>query len=90
MIDVVVSNCVLNLVSNRDKAELFREIFRVLKRGGRAVISDIVADEPVPEELQKDQRLWSGCIAGAYEEAAFLVPSPTPASTARRAGEARR
>lgn len=71
-VDVVVSNCVLNLVETRLKRQLFGEIFRVLKRGGRAVISDIVADEEIPEHLQNDATLWSGCISGAYTEEAFL------------------
>ena len=71
-IDVVVSNCVLNLVSQSDREQLFAEIFRVLKRGGRAVISDIVCDEPVPEHLQNDPTLWSGCISGAFVEDKFL------------------
>jgi len=71
-IDVVVSNCVLNLVSAADRRQLFAELFRVLKRGGRAVISDIVCDEPVPEHLQNDPRLWSGCISGAFVESEFL------------------
>jgi SAM-dependent methyltransferase len=59
-VDVVVSNCVLNLVEPGAKPRLFGEIFRVLRRGGRAVISDIVADEPVPAELQADPEMWSG------------------------------
>jgi ubiquinone/menaquinone biosynthesis C-methylase UbiE len=71
-IDVVVSNCVLNLVASAEKEQLFREIFRVLKVGGRAVISDIVSDEPVPHELQQDADLWSGCISGAFQEREFL------------------
>ena len=71
-VDVVVSNCVLNLVRPEDKAELFRELFRVLKKGGRAVISDIVSDEDIPLEMQNDEKLWSGCISGAYREDAFL------------------
>ena len=71
-IDVVVSNCVLNLVDPQTKPQLFREIFRVLKKGGRAVISDIVADGPVPEHLQSDPELWSGCISGALTEEAFF------------------
>ena len=71
-IDVVVSNCVLNLVDQRDRRQLFDEIFRVLKTGGRAVISDIVSDEMVPDELQQDPELWSGCISGAFQEEAFL------------------
>jgi arsenite methyltransferase len=72
-IDVVVSNCVLNLVDGRDKPTLFREIFRVLRRGGRAVISDIVSDELVPEPMRNDPELWSGCISGALTEEGFLA-----------------
>jgi arsenite methyltransferase len=71
-VDVVVSNCVLNLVDSRSKHPLFAEIFRVLKMGGRAVISDIVCDEEVPEHLQQDPELWSGCISGALTEQGFL------------------
>jgi len=72
-VDVVVSNCVLNLVDGNEKPRLFREIYRVLRNGGRAVISDIVCDEPVPAELQQDPELWSGCISGALTEAGFLT-----------------
>jgi arsenite methyltransferase len=72
-IDVVVSNCVLNLVEPRAKQQLFEEIFRVLKLGGRAVISDIVCDEEVPQELQDDPELWSGCISGALTEDGFVA-----------------
>jgi ubiquinone/menaquinone biosynthesis C-methylase UbiE len=71
-VDVVVSNCVLNLVDGGEKPRLFREIYRVLRNGGRAVISDIVSDEPVPHELQQDPELWSGCISGALTETSFL------------------
>ena len=71
-VDVVVSNCVLNLVADDDKCLLFDEIFRVLRRGGRAVISDIVSDEEVPEHLKKDRELWSGCISGAFQEPKLL------------------
>ena len=71
-VDVVVSNCVLNLVEGKSKRQLFQEIFRVLKKGGRAVISDIVSDEDVPQELQNDPELWSGCISGALTEEGFL------------------
>jgi arsenite methyltransferase len=70
-VDVVVSNCVLNLVGNAERSALFQEIFRVLKPGGRAVISDIVADRDVPLELQRDSELWSGCISGAFREDLF-------------------
>ena len=71
-IDVIVSSCVLNLVPAGEKPAMFREMHRVLRRGGRCVISDIVSDEPVPSHLQADQKLWSGCVSGAFEEAAFL------------------
>lgn len=71
-VDVVVSDCVLNLVRTGDKAALFREIHRVLRRGGRAVISDIVSDEDVPEHLRDDPDLWAGCISGAMREDRFL------------------
>ena len=72
-VDVVVSNCVLNLVEPNSKRQLFEEIFRVLKKGGRAVISDIVSDEEVPAHLQNDPELWSGCISGALTEEGFLA-----------------
>ncbi|MSU20394.1 MAG: methyltransferase domain-containing protein [Pedosphaera sp.] len=71
-IDVVVSNCVLNLVEPKSKRQLFEEILRVLRHGGRAVISDIVCDEPVPTHLQNNPELWSGCISGAFTEEGFL------------------
>jgi ubiquinone/menaquinone biosynthesis C-methylase UbiE len=71
-VDVVVSNCVLNLVDPSAKPRLFEEIFRVLRVGGRAVISDIVSDEPVPDAMRADAELWSGCISGALTEEGFL------------------
>ena len=71
-VDVVVSNCVLNLVRTEEKRRLFAEIFRLLKRGGRAVISDIVCDEEPTEAIRNDPTLWSGCIAGAFTEQGFL------------------
>jgi arsenite methyltransferase len=71
-IDVIVSNCVLNLVQPEDKKVLFTEMYRVLKRGGRIAISDIVSDEPVPEHLAKNQELWTGCVSGAFLEEDFL------------------
>ncbi len=72
LVDVVLSNCVLNLVRPEDKEHLFNEMFRVVRRGGRVAISDIVSDEVVPDELKQDPELWSGCIAGAYPEDALL------------------
>ncbi len=71
-VDVVISNCVLNLVRPQDKRQLFAEIYRVLKRGGKAVISDIVCDEDPTPNILNDPELWSGCIAGAFREDNFL------------------
>ena len=71
-VDCVVSNCVLNLVRPLDRRQLFSEVFRVLKRGGRAAISDIVSDEDVPAHLQADPEHWSGCISGAFREDRFV------------------
>jgi arsenite methyltransferase len=71
-VDVVVSNCVLNLVREPDKRVLIGEIFRVLKLGGRIALSDIVSDEPVPQRLKDDPELWSGCISGAFQELELL------------------
>ncbi len=71
-IDLIVSNCVLNLVNEEEKPSIFREMHRVLRPGGRVVISDIVSDEDVPAAMRGDAHLWSGCIAGAFREDAFL------------------
>lgn len=71
-VDVIVSNCVLNLVEPDAKDQLFGEMFRVLKKGGRAVISDIVSDETVSESMRQNAELWSGCISGAFQEREFL------------------
>lgn len=71
-VDVIVSNCVLNLVKAEQKRQLFAEMFRVLKPGGRAVISDIVCDEEPTQAMKDDPDLWSGCISGAFLEHRFL------------------
>lgn len=71
-VDLVVSNCVLNLVRAEDRERLVREIHRVLRRGGRVAISDIVSDEPVPASLRDDPELWSGCVSGAFQEAELV------------------
>jgi len=71
-VDLVVSNCVLNLVRDQDKRTLLREIFRVLQVGGRIAICDIVSDEPVPQRLKDDPELWSGCVSGAFHEPELL------------------
>jgi radical SAM protein with 4Fe4S-binding SPASM domain len=69
--DVVTSNCVINL--SPDKPRVFREIWRVLKDHGRAVVADIVADREVPPKLRADGQLWGECISGALTEDAFLA-----------------
>jgi SAM-dependent methyltransferase len=71
-VDLVVSNCVLNLVRESDRRQLMDEIFRVLKVGGRIAISDIVSDERVPDDLKADPELWSGCVSGAFQELELL------------------
>ncbi len=71
-IDLVISNCVLNLVSESDRQQMISEIYRVLKPGGRVAISDIISDAPVPQHLKEDPALWSGCISGAFQEQGFL------------------
>ena len=68
--DLLTSNCVVNL--SPDKKKVFQEVKRVLKDGGRFVISDIVAEAPVPEEMEKDKELWGECISGALTEKEFL------------------
>jgi len=70
--DIIVSNCVLNLVNDSDKKQLVEEIFRVVKPGGRIAMSDIVADEAIPDHLKADPELWSGCISGSFLEDEFL------------------
>jgi ubiquinone/menaquinone biosynthesis C-methylase UbiE len=65
-VDVIISNCVINL--SADKDQVLREAFRVLKPGGRFAVSDVVTRGQVPEQLRRDMLLWVGCIAGALEE----------------------
>lgn len=71
-VDLVISNCVLNLVDDHEKQHMIREIFRVLKPGGRIAISDIVSDRMIPASMKNDPELWSGCISGAFREDEFL------------------
>jgi arsenite methyltransferase len=71
-VDLVISNCVLNLVADGDKAQLVQEIYRVLKPGGRIAIADIVSDRPATAAMKQDPELWSGCISGAFTEEEIL------------------
>jgi ubiquinone/menaquinone biosynthesis C-methylase UbiE len=84
-IDVVISNCVINL--STDKPQVFREAFRVLKPGGKLAVSDIVTDGSLPDAVKADLSAWAGCIAGAWDvadyvqaitEAGFVEVSVTP------------
>ncbi|HET9661848.1 MAG TPA: arsenite methyltransferase [Thermomicrobiales bacterium] len=65
-VDVVISNCVINLAA--DKGQVLREAFRVLKPGGRFAVSDVVAQGELPADLRADMQAWVGCVAGALEE----------------------
>ncbi|MFN5479905.1 MAG: arsenite methyltransferase [Chitinophagaceae bacterium] len=68
--DVIVSNCVLNLVPNKDG--VFKEIFRVLKPGGHFSISDVVLIGKLPDALRKDAEMYAGCVAGAIQKQVYL------------------
>ncbi|HVO62465.1 MAG TPA: arsenite methyltransferase [Terriglobales bacterium] len=68
-VDVIISNCVINLSADKDR--VLREAFRVLKPGGRFAVSDVVTRGPIPDEIRQKVLLWVGCIAGALEEAEY-------------------
>ncbi len=70
-VDVVISNCVINL--SPDKPQVFREAYRVLKPGGHLAVSDMVFEVPVPEALRTDLDSWAGCVAGAWLEDDYLA-----------------
>ncbi len=70
-VDLALSNCVINLVP--DKPKVFAELFRVLRPGGRFVISDTVAFGPIPEAVRNDLSLWAGCISGASDKDEYLA-----------------
>jgi arsenite methyltransferase len=65
-VDVIISNCVINLSADKDR--VLREVFRVLKPGGRFAVSDIVTHGTIPEKIRRDMLLWVGCVAGALDE----------------------
>jgi SAM-dependent methyltransferase len=70
-VDVIISNCVINLSADKDR--VLREAFRVLKPGGRFAVSDIVVRGEVPAEIRRSVELWVGCMAGALEESEYLA-----------------
>src|SRR5579872_5375948 len=69
-VDVIISNCVINLSADKDR--VLREAFRVLKPGGRFAVSDVVTRGTIPDEIRQKVLLWVGCVAGALEESAYL------------------
>jgi arsenite methyltransferase len=70
-VDVIISNCVINLSSDKDA--VLREAFRVLKPGGRFAVSDVVVRGDVPADVRKNMELWVGCIAGALEDTEYIA-----------------
>jgi arsenite methyltransferase len=68
-VDVIISNCVINLSGNKDR--VLTEAFRVLRPGGRFAISDVVVDGGIPDEVRRHPELWSSCLAGALEESEY-------------------
>jgi len=69
-VDVIISNCVINLAP--DKLKVFKEAYRVLKPNGRLMVSDIVTEEELPEAIRNSFDAWAGCIAGALEKTEYL------------------
>jgi ubiquinone/menaquinone biosynthesis C-methylase UbiE len=68
-VDVIISNCVINLAADKDAA--LREAFRVLKPGGRFAVSDVVVHGEVPAEVRRSMELWVGCVAGALGDTEY-------------------
>ena len=68
-VDVIISNCVINLSADKDR--VFAEAFRVLRPGGRFAVSDVVVRGEVPDQIRKSVELWIGCVAGALEEGEY-------------------
>jgi arsenite methyltransferase len=69
-VDVIISNCVINLAP--DKSKVFAEAFRVLKPGGKLAVSDIVTDGPLPDSIKQSLSAWAGCVAGAVEAKDYI------------------
>ena len=69
MVDVIISNCVINLSGDKDR--VLTEAFRVLKPGGRLAVSDVVVRGEVPQNIRRSMELWVGCIAGALQETEY-------------------
>ena len=70
-VDVIISNCVINL--SGDKRQVLKEAFRVLKPGGRFAVSDVITREGLPQVVKESMALWTGCVAGALEESEFIA-----------------
>ena len=94
-VDVIVSNCVINLSGDKDR--VLAEAFRVLKPGGRFAVSDIVVRGEIPDRIRRDMELWAGCVAGALEESEYraklaaagfeeIAVEPTRVYTSEQAG----
>src|SRR6185503_19935622 len=69
-VDVIISNCVINL--SPDKSKVFREAFRVLRAGGKLAVSDIVTDGPLPDSIKQSLSAWAGCVAGAVDAKDYI------------------
>jgi ubiquinone/menaquinone biosynthesis C-methylase UbiE len=69
-VDVIISNCVINLAADKDR--VLKEAFRVLKPGGRFAVSDVVVLGDVPDEVRRNMELWIGCIAGALRDSEYV------------------
>jgi len=74
-VDVIISNCVINLSSDKDR--VIREAFRVLKPGGRFAVSDVVVRGAVPPEIRRSMELWVGCVAGALSDYEYVAKLAT-------------
>src|ERR1044071_2866430 len=75
IVDVIISNCVINLAP--DKSKVFAEAFRVLKPGGKFAVSDIVTDGPLPDSIKRSLSAWAGCVAGAIEVKDYIAMMET-------------